>query len=44
MEPSVDDSPADELVTLVDLLSTDEGADIELEPARLGTIARVPEL
>lgn len=30
--------------TLVDLLSTDEGADIGLDPHRLGLKARVPEL
>lgn len=31
-------------VTIVDLLSTDEGADIEFEPQRLGFTARTPEL
>jgi Plasmid stability protein len=31
-------------VTLVDLLSTDEGADIEFEPERLGLTARTAEL
>ena len=31
-------------VTLVDLLSTDEGADIEFEPERLGTTARTADL
>jgi plasmid stability protein len=31
-------------VTLVDLLSTDEGADIEFEPERLGMAARTPDL
>ena len=31
-------------VTLVDLLGTDEGADIEFEPGRLGLAARTPEL
>lgn len=31
-------------VTLVDLLSTDEGADIEFKPERLGLTARAPEL
>lgn len=31
-------------VTLVDLLSTDEGADIEFEPERLGLTARAAEL
>ena len=30
--------------TLVDLLATDEGADIEFEPERLGLTARTPEL
>lgn len=33
-----------EPVTLVDLLSTDEGADIEFEPGRLGLTARTAEL
>lgn len=33
-----------EPVTLVDLLGTEEGADIEFEPGRLGLSARVPEL
>lgn len=33
-----------EPVTLVDLLSTDEGADIEFEPERLGVTARTAEL
>jgi antitoxin FitA len=31
-------------VTIVDLLSTDEGADIEFVPERLGLTARSPEL
>ena len=31
-------------VTLVDLLGTDEGADIEFTPERLGLSARTPEL
>ncbi len=31
-------------VTIVDLLSTDEGADIEFEPQRLGLTVRTPEL
>lgn len=31
-------------LTLVDLLSVDEGADIEFEPARLGLSARAAEL
>lgn len=34
----------DEPVTLVDLLGTDEGADIEFEPERLGTTARSAHL
>jgi plasmid stability protein len=33
-----------EPLTLVDLLSTDEGADIEFEPERLGLTARTPDL
>ena len=33
-----------EPLTLVDLLSTDEGADIDFEPGRLGLTAPVPEL
>ena len=33
-----------EPVTIVDLLSTDEGADIEFEPERLGLTARSAEL
>lgn len=33
-----------EPITLVDLLSTDEGADIEFEPERLGLTLRTPEL
>lgn len=33
-----------EPVTLVDLLGTDEGADIDFEPERLGLSARTPEL
>ena len=33
-----------EPLTLVDLLSTDEGADIDFEPDRLGLTARLPEL
>lgn len=31
-------------LTLVDLLSVDEGADIEFEPVRLGLSARAAEL
>lgn len=31
-------------VTLVDMLGTDEGADIEFEPERLGLMARTPDL
>ena len=34
----------DEPITLVDLLSTVEGADIEFEPVRLGLTARSAEL
>lgn len=34
----------DEPITLVDLLSTEEGADIEFEPERLGLTARSAEL
>ncbi len=30
--------------TLVDLLGTDEGADIEFQPERLGLIVRIPDL
>ena len=33
-----------EPVTIVDLLSTDEGADIDFEPERLGLTARSAEL
>jgi plasmid stability protein len=33
-----------EPVTIVDLLSTNEGADIEFEPQRLGLTARSAEL
>ena len=33
-----------EPVTIVDLLGTDEGADIEFEPERLGLSVRTPEL
>jgi plasmid stability protein len=33
-----------EPVTLVDLLSSDEGADIDFEPERLGLTARSAEL
>lgn len=33
-----------EPVTMVDLLGTDEGADIEFEPERLGLTARTPDL
>ncbi len=35
---------AQEPPTLVDLLGTDEGADIEFEPERLGLTARMPDL
>lgn len=33
-----------EPVTIVDLLSADDGADIEFEPGRLGSTARSAEL
>lgn len=33
-----------EPLTLVDLLGSDEGAEIEFDPGRLGLTARVPEL
>jgi plasmid stability protein len=33
-----------EPASLVDLLSTDEGGDIEFEPERLGLTARIPDL
>lgn len=33
-----------EPVTLVDLLGTDEGADIDFEPERLGLTPRAPDL
>lgn len=33
-----------EPVTIVDLLGTDEGRDVEFEPQRLGLTARIPEL
>ncbi|RIQ20838.1 FitA-like ribbon-helix-helix domain-containing protein [Jiangella rhizosphaerae] len=38
------ESLAREPVTIVDLLSMDEGAEIEFEPERLGLMARTPEL
>ena len=34
----------DEPITIVDLLSTDEGADIEFDPERLGLTARSAHL
>jgi len=34
----------DEPISIVDLLSTDKGADIEFEPERLGVKARSAEL
>jgi plasmid stability protein len=34
----------DEPVTIIDLLSMDEGADIDFEPERLGLTARSAEL
>jgi plasmid stability protein len=33
-----------EPLTIVDLLSTEEGADIDFGPARLGLTARTPDL
>jgi antitoxin FitA len=33
-----------EPVTIVDLLATDDGQDIEFEPERLGLTARTPDL
>jgi len=33
-----------EPVTIIDLLSTDEGTDIEFEPEHLGLTARTPDL
>jgi plasmid stability protein len=33
-----------EPITIVDLLSTDEGADIEFEPERLGLTVHTPDL
>ncbi len=33
-----------EPITLIDLLGTDEGADIAFEPERLGLTMRTPEL
>jgi plasmid stability protein len=38
------DALAREPVTIVDLLSTEEGADIEFEPERFGLSARTPDL
>ena len=35
---------ASEPITILDLLSTEQGADIEFEPERLGLTARTPEL
>ncbi len=35
---------SDEPVTIVDLLGTDEGSDIEFEPERLGLTARSAQL
>lgn len=32
------------LVTMVDLLGTDEGADIDFVPERLGLTVRIPDL
>lgn len=33
-----------EPITIVDLISSDAGAEIEFEPERLGTTVRTPEL
>jgi plasmid stability protein len=33
-----------EPVSMVDLLSTDVGADIEFDPGRLGVVSRTPDL
>lgn len=38
------ESLASEPLTLVDLLGSDEGVDIDFEPGRLGLTARAPEL
>ena len=38
------DSLEREPVTIIDLLSTDEGSDIDFDPERLGLTARTPEL
>ena len=38
------DALCQEPVTLVDLLGTDEGADIDFEPGRLSLTARTPDL
>ncbi|TWP38349.1 Arc family DNA-binding protein [Leekyejoonella antrihumi] len=38
------DTLQSEPVTIIDLLSTPEGADIEFEPERLPLTARTPEL
>ncbi|WP_291520373.1 AMP-binding protein [Branchiibius sp. NY16-3462-2] len=45
-EPDADltDAPEGDPVTIVDLLGSAEGADIEFEPGRLGLSARTPEL
>lgn len=40
----IDEALQRDPVTIVDLLSTDEGADIEFEPQRLDLTARTPEL
>lgn len=40
----VEEALARRLVTMVDLLSSDEGADVDFVPARLGLTARVSEL
>lgn len=38
------DALESEPVTIVDLLGTDEGADIEFDPERIGLTARTPDL
>ena len=44
MEQIVADGLDPERSTLVDLLQTEGGADIEFEPDSLGLIARTPDL
>jgi plasmid stability protein len=38
------DALAREPITMVDLLGSDEGADIDFEPERLGLAGRTPDL